>query len=108
MLSKNKFVLLLVTVGLAGLAGCGSSSNQAVTPAGGAFTNSNLNGTYVFSFSGSDDTQGFQSFFAVAGTLTANGNGGFTAGMIDIDNPALGTATNTAYTFNRLPTSGSY
>jgi len=105
---RNTVILLLVAAGLTGLVGCGSSSNQAVAPTSGAFNNSNLNGTYVFSFSGLDDTQGFESFFAVAGTLTANGNGGFSGGVIDIDDPALGSALNTGFAFNRLPTSGNY
>jgi hypothetical protein len=108
MLLRNPIPLLLVAAGLTGLAGCGSSSNQASAPPSGAFGNSNLNGTYVFSFAGDDATGGHESQFAIAGTLTANGDGSFTAGTIDIDDPALGSALNTSYVQNRLPASGNY
>jgi hypothetical protein len=104
----NKVVLLTVTLALTALLGCGSSSNLAVGPPSGAFSNSNLNGIYVFSFSGYDLTNGNDSFFAALGTLTANGNGGFTSGTIDIDDPALGAALQTGYVFSRLSTSGNY
>jgi hypothetical protein len=67
------------------------STNQAVPPpASSGFSNSNLTGTYVFSFSGFDMSSGNGAFFAVVGTLTANGSGGFTGGTMDIDDPALG------------------
>jgi len=105
---RNQFVLLAVSVALITLVGCGSSSNQAVPPPTGSFSNSNFNGTYVFSFSGSDFTNGNNGFFAVAGTLTANGSGGFTGGTVDIDDPALGVALQTGYVFTGLSTSGNY
>jgi hypothetical protein len=44
----------------------------------------------VFSFSGYDNNNGSGSFFAVGGSLTANGAGGFTSSTIDIVDPALG------------------
>ena len=77
MFLRNWIVLLAVCLGFAVLAGCGDSdnSNAAVAPPGGAFNNSNLNGTYVFSFSGYDKINGNGSFFAVVGSLTANGRG---------------------------------
>ena len=108
MFLKSKIALLLVAAGLTGMVGCGSSSNQAGASPSGAFSNSNLNGTYVFSFSGQDSSNGFESYCALLGTLTANRSGSFTGGTIDIDDPALGAALNTGYAFNRLPTSGNY
>jgi hypothetical protein len=108
MLLKNTIPILLVAAWFTGLAGCASSSNQPSAPPSGAFNDSNLNGTYVFSFAGDDATSGFESQFAIAGTLTANGDGSFTAGTIDVDDPALGSALNTSYTQNRLPASGNY
>lgn len=90
------------------LAGCGGGVTQPAPTPGGAFSNSSLNGTYVVSFSGYDDTNRNESFFAVLGTVTANGNGSFTGGTIDIDDPALGSALGTGYAFNRLAASGSY
>lgn len=60
--------------------GCGGNSSSTPTPTGG-FTNANISGTYAFSFSGNDAS----GFFAVAGTLTANGSGAITTGIIDIN-----------------------
>jgi hypothetical protein len=70
-------------------AGCGSGShpNIATPPPGGSFSNSNLNGTYVFSYTGTDALSG-GSFLAIAGTFSANGNGGISGGMIDFDDSA--------------------
>ena len=86
---RNGLVLLLALSALLFLAACGSSSNNsAAPPPSGAFTNSNLNGTYVFSFSGTDAANG--TFFAMAGTFAANGSGGITAGSVDIVDPAYG------------------
>jgi hypothetical protein len=62
----------------------------------------------VFSFAGQDLGNNDESFFAVLGTLTANGSGRFTGGTIDVNDPALGSALQTGYTFNRVPASGSY
>jgi hypothetical protein len=73
------------------LAGCGGSTNNP-RPQGG-FTNANLNGAYAISFSGTD-TNGF---FAVAGTLTADGSGHITTGVLDI-NKAPSPVTNVAFT----------
>src|SRR5262249_54892761 len=108
MFLRSKIALMLVALGLIGIEGCGSSSNQAGATPSGAFSNNSLNGTYIFSFSGQDSSNGFESYFAILGTLTANGSGSFTGGTIDIDDPALGAALNTGYAFNRLPTSGNY
>ena len=59
---------------LAVLAGCGGSSGTAnpVAPPSGGFSNSNLNGTYVFSISGTDVNG---TPYAMVGTFTANGSG---------------------------------
>ena len=90
------------------LTGCGRSGNQPVPPPGGGFSNSNLNGTYVVSFSGYDISNGYGSFFSVLGNITANGTGGITGGTIDIDDPALGSALGTSYVLTKVATSGSY
>ncbi len=66
--------LLLVSVFL----GCGGSPSRP-TPQG-SFTNSVLNGTYAISFSGSDGL----GFFAVAGSIQADGAGHITSGVLDI------------------------
>ena len=108
---RNKVASLVLSFALVILAACGGSDNPdnpATPPPSGSFNNSNLNGTYVFSFTGYDRTNFNSSFFAVAGTLTANGSGSFTAGTIDVDDPALGAALQTGYVFSHLPVSGSY
>jgi hypothetical protein len=105
---RDGIVQFLSIFALIALAGCGSSSNQPVPPPGGTFSNSNLNGTYVVSFSGYDISNGYGSYFSVLGSVTANGSGGFTGGVIDIDDPALGAALRTSNTFSHLATSGTY
>jgi hypothetical protein len=94
------------------LTGCGGSQSQPdnppVPPPGGTFGDATLNGTYVVSFSGTDISGGFESFFAAAGTLTANGAGAITSGTLDLIDPALGSVLGGGYTFSRLTATGSY
>lgn len=67
---------------------CGSNSvNRGTPPPSGGFTNSNLNGTYVFSVTGSDASGFFQT---IAGTFTANGSGGITGGTLELNNAGSG------------------
>ena len=94
MSSRNRLVLRLVfsaitLSALAVLAGCGSSSVKATAPPTGGFSDSNLNGTYVFSAAGAD---GNGYFIAFAGTFMANGSGGITGGTVDVNSndPGIG------------------
>lgn len=109
MFLRNVFSLLAGALGLLALTGCGgAATNVATAPPGGAFGNSSLSGTYIFSFSGYDIGYGGGSFFTAAGSVTTNGNGSFTGGAIDIDDPSLGAAYQTGDVFSRLPVSGNY
>src|SRR5215467_152579 len=65
------------------LAGCGGNGVSTTNPQNTGFTNSSLNGTYVFAVSGTNAG----GFFTVAGTLQANGNGSITGGTEDINSP---------------------
>src|SRR5215471_8896279 len=88
-MSSNRLVLPVVLAALAILPSCGSGSSgttNPVAPPSGSFSNSNLNGTYVFSVSGIDVNQ---APYAVAGTFSANGSGGITAGTIDVNDADL-------------------
>ncbi len=93
---RNGTILLLALSTLLFLAACGSNGSSPATPVAppsGAFSNSNLNGTYVFSISGTDQANGAP--YAIVGTLTANGSGGngkggITAGTFDINDAASG------------------
>ena len=105
---SNGFVLLMTIIVTIALTGCGGSSNQPLPPPGGGFSNSNLNGTYVVSFSGYDIGNGYGSFFSVLGNITANGTGDITGGTVDINDPSLGSALGTSYVFTKLSTSGTY
>ena len=95
---RNATVLLLALSTLLFLAACGGNGSSPATPVAppsGAFSNSNLNGTYVFSISGVDSSNGAP--YAMVGTFTANGSGGngkggITAGTFDINDAASGTA----------------
>jgi hypothetical protein len=81
---RNGIVLLLALSALLFLGACGGNgTTRPVAPPSGNFSNSNLNGTYVFSVSGVDEGDGAP--YAIAGTITANGNGGITGGAFDIN-----------------------
>ncbi|MGC2248776.1 MAG: hypothetical protein WA609_19390, partial [Terriglobales bacterium] len=89
---SHRIILPLAIVSLALLVACGN--NGAPNPNKNGYTNSDLNGTYVISFSGSDvnlNTQ-TESFFAIAGTISADGNGNITGGTVDINDANLGGA----------------
>jgi hypothetical protein len=102
-MSVRKAVVLLVALSaFAFLAACGGNGSPPANPTpppSGGFSNSALNGTYVFSVSGTDSAG---DPYAILGTLTANGSGGITGGAIDMNDTALtsGSAPN-------LPLSGS-
>src|SRR5208282_6111204 len=65
--------------------GCGSSGNSVTPPPSGAFSNTNFNGTYTFSISGSD----LNGTLTMAGSLVACGctQGTISAGYVDFDDP---------------------
>lgn len=81
------------------MAGCGGGPSTT-GPAPGGFTNANLNGSYAFALSGTNNLAG--TFFSVAGSFQANGNGTITGGMEDINSP--GTAT----LLTNVPITGTY
>ena len=82
----NRVILpALAVLSLAFLIGCGSSSHSTPPPSG-AFSKSNLSGTYVFSITGADDVNGL--FQAITGTFSADGNGNISSsgGAVDFAN----------------------
>jgi hypothetical protein len=87
---RNRIVLPLVLLSLAVLGACGGNGGNNFTnpnpPPSGSFSNSNLNGTYVFSVGGID-SQGAP--YALAGTFTADGNGGISGGAVDVNDADL-------------------
>jgi hypothetical protein len=95
---RNGFVLLLALSALTFLVACGGSSSGVANPTpppSGGFTNANLNGTYVFSVSGTDSSG---AAYAMVGTLNANGSGGngkggITGGSFDLTDATAGTVT---------------
>lgn len=111
MRTRTLFSLIIAGAATA-LTGCGGSQSQPynppVPPPGVTFSDATLDGTYVVSFSGTDTSGGYESFFAVAGTITANGAGAIASGTLDLIDPGLGSVFGAGYTFSRLPVSGSY
>lgn len=107
---RNRFVLPLVLSAIGVLVACGGSGSSftpPVPPPSGGFSPSNLNGTYVFSASGTD-TNGAP--YAIVGTFTANGSGGITGGVLDLNDAEFPTATPTAVppVANAAISGGSY
>jgi hypothetical protein len=98
---RSTIALLLALSTLSLLVGCGSSSPKAVAPPGGGFSNSNLNGTYVFSTSGVDSTSGV--FLTLVGDFVADGNGGIKGGAFDFASVGTGVMSP-----NNAITGGSY
>jgi hypothetical protein len=91
--SSRFLVPASVVLSLAFLAGCGGSGNSFVAPTpppSGSFSASNLNGTYVFSVSGTDVNG---APLAIVGTFTANGQKGITAGTLDLNDPEFTPST---------------
>jgi hypothetical protein len=113
---RNGIVLLVALSTLLFLAACannGTSIATPVAPPSGSFSNSNLNGTYVFSISGSDVNG---APYAMVGTFTANGSGGtgkggITGGTLDINDgtssqfsaPVAGVSINNNSTYSVGP-----
>jgi hypothetical protein len=89
---SHRIILPLAIVSLALLVACGN--NGAPNPNKNGYTNSDLTGTYVFSFAGTDVNlnAGTESFFAIAGTITADGSGNIKSGTVDINDANLGGA----------------
>lgn len=93
MSARKAFVLLVSLSAIAFLAACGGSGPapaNATPPPSGTFSNASLNGTYVFSVSGTDASG---ASIAIAGTLTANGSGTITAGALDMNDVEFTAAT---------------
>lgn len=86
---RNRFALAIALTSLAFLIACGGSSVSITPPPSGGFSNSDLNGTYVFSFTGTDTLN--NTFFNMAGTFSANGSGGIGSGTtVDINDGTYG------------------
>src|ERR1700676_2186531 len=86
-----KRIALVVSVLLAFVAaGCGGVPRTP--PPAPKFSNASLAGQYAFSMRGTELCAGLGSFFARAGTFTADGNGNTTSGLEDI-NVCAGVAT---------------
>ena len=90
--SVNRLFSLLVISSLAVLAACGSggSHTNPTPPPSGGFNPSSLNGTYVFSTTGTDSGG---NFLAMVGTFAANGSGSITGGTVDMSDAAFSPAT---------------
>src|SRR5947208_12260736 len=104
MLVRNRLVVSFIFSAIAILSGCGSGGSipKVTPPPSGAFSNSNLNGTYVFSIVGNVNSSA-SDFIAMAGTFIADGSGGITGGALDMNT----TAFTSAVTNNPI-TGGSY
>ena len=81
-IAPPKAPTLLAVIGLLLLtANCGSNSNNGprTPPVSGNFSNASLNGSYAFTFQGTNQNGSFTE----AGVFTADGNGNLTAGAVD-------------------------
>jgi hypothetical protein len=99
MRSRRLVPLALISVALLFLAGCGSGGASAPKfspPPTGSYTNASFSGQYAFSLSGVNQN----GFFALAGSVQADGNGSITSGIMDLDS-AAGIATS-------IPVTGTY
>jgi hypothetical protein len=87
----NRLLLLLALFVAILLAACsGGGSTPTPPPPTGNFSNSSLKGQYAFSMNGSDING---EFLARVGSFTADGNGGITGGIEDVNTAATGQQT---------------
>jgi len=91
--AKKHFLVSLAAITLIAIAGCGGGGSINFPPPQGGFTNANLNGSFAFSYIGSDAG----GFLAVAGSFVADGAGHITSGTQDINS---GAAVNTNVAVN--------
>ena len=85
------FTVLAAITSILFAVGCGSGNGFTKTnPVG--FSNSSLSGTYVLSISGTDVnvSANTASFFAIVGTISADGKGNIQGGTVDINDADLG------------------
>src|SRR5258708_10111527 len=88
---RNGIVLFLALSTLALLLACGGySSPKVVPPPSGGFSHSNFKGTYVISIAGTDANSTTQSFFAIVGTIAADGSGNITGRTVELNDPNIG------------------
>ena len=94
---RNGLVLSAGLVFLVFLVACGSGSNPATPPPSGGFSVTNLNGTYVFSTSGTDASG---APIMIVGAFTACGCSGATisGGAFSFNDGTIGGASNQAIT----------
>jgi len=92
----NRLALFLALSAAVFAVACGNSGSVVTPPPPvGGFTNASLKGQYVFSMSGSDTATG--DFFARIGVFVADGQGGISSGVEDVNTPSVGQQT-IAYT----------
>jgi hypothetical protein len=103
--ARKGFVLVLMLFGLTFLVACGfnSSSSTSTGHSGSGFGISSLNGTYVFSSTGLDSSTA-PLFSTMVGSLTANGSGSITGGLVDLIGVNVGVSSPAAQPI----TGGSY
>ncbi|HEX3155224.1 MAG TPA: hypothetical protein VHV32_11395 [Candidatus Angelobacter sp.] len=90
--AKKRFIVsIAAAITLITIAGCGGGGSISFPPPQGGFTNANLNGSFAFSYIGTDAG----GFLAVAGSFAADGAGHITSGTQDI-NSSVGISTNAA------------
>ena len=89
--NKRFPLFIAAAIALVMVAGCGGGNSVNFPPPQGGFTNSNLNGPFAFSYTGSDAG----GFLAVAGSFVADGAGHITSGTQDINSGAA-VSTNAA------------
>ena len=88
---RSRLILPAILLSLAALAACGGGSSGTPPvnpPPSGGFNNSNLNGTYVFSVTGTANTA-TNDFVTIMGVFTADGQGHITSnGLLDQNSTA--------------------
>lgn len=104
---RNRIFLPVILSAFGALIGCGGngvSITHPTPPPSGGFSPSNLNGTYVFSVSGTD-LNGFA--YAIVGTFAANGSQGITSGVLDMNDSGFSSSSISPIA-NAAISSGSY
>lgn len=96
-MGRRTVLILSASFLIMALAGCGGGV-QTTTGNPSGFTNSSFKGTYSFAISGNNGG----GFFAVVGSIIADGNGNITGGTEDINSPG------TSVLLTNVAVTGSY
>ncbi|MGH9741670.1 MAG: hypothetical protein ACRD51_04890 [Candidatus Acidiferrum sp.] len=84
-MKRSSLLCLILVAFWAGACSGGGGTTVTTPPPNNGFSNNSLDGQYAFSMSGTDASTGSEVPFARVGSFIANGEGGITGGVEDVN-----------------------